>query len=79
MNYSKIKNERPGLWQAVQSQHGFLNMDQVRAFAEVDRMAQLLIRCGNGRFSTAAQNVEWFVGIIQREGTDYVRDISLLA
>jgi len=39
----------------------------------------LLVRCGNGRFVCPAQDLEHFTGIITREGTDYIRDVSLSA
>jgi hypothetical protein len=39
----------------------------------------LLVRCGGGRFLCAADQVEHFMGIITREKTDYVRDVSLPA
>lgn len=64
---------------AVHVQGGFLTAQDVQAIAEHDRLRQLLVRCGNCRFVTAAQSVEWLSAIIKRDGQDYVRDVSLLA
>lgn len=43
------------------------------------RLAQVLVRCGGGRFQCAAQDVDHFIEIITRDGADYVRDVSLPA
>ena len=65
---------------------GFMRDDDIAELAKLDRLRQVLVRCGNGRFVTAADSVAHFVGIIEREhgddfepGSDYVRDVSLLA
>lgn len=63
----------------LKTRHGFMSREEVRQLADLDRMRQVLVRCGNGRFVTSAQNVLWFVDIVEREGTDYIRDIALLA
>lgn len=63
----KIKNE----------QEGFLTPEDIAFLAEHDRMRMILVRCGNGRFLTPAQNVKWFTEIITEHGGDYVRDCSL--
>lgn len=60
-------------------QGGFLLQSDIHQLAELDRLRQLLVRCGNCRFVTAAQDVGWITAIITRDGTDYVRDVSLLA
>ena len=55
----------------------FLTREDLERLAEQDRLRKVLVRCGNGRFLAAAQDVQWFVDIIERDGRDYVRDISL--
>lgn len=60
---------------------GFLSEDQVARIAAdpATRTAVLLVRCGGGRFTCPAQDVKHFIGIIEANGGDYVRDVSLLA
>lgn len=58
---------------------GFLTTDQIKTIAETDRLKKLLVRCGCGRFIAPAQDVMHFIEIIQREGSEHVRDVSLLA
>jgi hypothetical protein len=43
----------------------------------LDRMFLVLVRCGNGRFLTPAQNVEHFVKLINDSKVDHVRDCSI--
>ena len=47
--------------------------------AKLDRFHQLLVRCGNCRFTCAAQYAEFMVTLINESGKDYVRDVGLLA
>ena len=68
---------------------GFLTADQIDAIASDSetRLTMVLVRCGGGRFITPAQDVQHFIGIIDRErgdnpeaefsDSDYVRDCSL--
>lgn len=63
----------------VLEQGGFLLNDDVTALATEDRLRLILVRCGNCRFTCAAQDVVWLTGIVKRDNSDYVRDISLLA
>ena len=44
-----------------------------------DRLRPVLVRCGRGRFTCAAQDAEHFIAIIERDGSDYIRDVSLLS
>ena len=71
-NYSKVRDQ-------VREQHGSITAEQIRIVAKVKPFFQLLVRCGNGRFVTAAQSITWFVECINDSGKDYVRDVSLLA
>lgn len=61
-----------------QNNFGFFTSDQIPSIVEEDRLHPCLVRCGGGRFSCPAQDVAHFVAIIGRDGTDYVRDASLL-
>ena len=62
-------------------QHGFLAEDDVTALAQDDRtrLTQCLVRCGSCRFVAGAQDVAHIIGIIEGQGADYVRDVSLQA
>ena len=61
-------------------QHGFFtdHLDLAK-LAALDRLRSVLVRCGNGRFTCAAQDVTHFIGMIEASKGDYVRDLSLLA
>lgn len=65
--------------QTVKQNHGFLSDSDIDIIAQHDRLRQVLVRCGNGRFTCAAQDVKHFIAIIERDGQDYVRDVSLPA
>lgn len=58
---------------------GFLTEQDVLVLANdpYTRLTQVLVRCGNGRFVCAAQDVKHFVSIIEREDSNYIRDCSL--
>ena len=61
----------------IKSQDGFLNDTDIDALKEHDRLRQVLVRCGNGRFTCAVQDVKHFCEIIDASAADYVRDVSL--
>ena len=63
--------------QNVKAQGGFMNNTDLEIIVHHDRMRQVLVRCGCGRFVCAAQDAKHFMDIIDKEGTDYVRDVSL--
>lgn len=42
-----------------------------------DRLQPVLVRCGGGRFSCPVQDLAHFISIINRDGKDYVRDVSV--
>lgn len=67
----------PALGSAIRAQHGFVTEPQLKRLKQVCPTLMLLVRCGNGRFLAKAQDVQWFVDIITKEGTDYVRDVSV--
>lgn len=70
---------RHNLWQRIREQHSFLLERDVAELAELERLRPLLVRCGGCRFTCAAQDVKHLLGIIAREGSEYVRDVSLPA
>jgi hypothetical protein len=53
--------------------------DDLKTIVKENRFERLLVRCGGGRFIVAAQDAEHFMGIIRKEGSDYVRDLSFLS
>jgi len=61
----------------VKTNGGFLRDIDIKMIAERHPMRMLLVRCGNGRFLTAAQDCQHFIDIIRKENSDYVRDVSL--
>lgn len=64
----RIKNENMGF---------IASDDDLADIVRENRFQTILIRCGNGRFTCAAQDVEHFVRIINESGRDHVRDISI--
>ena len=75
----KIREKKPLMARMIVKQGGFINNQQVEEIKQFAPFLQLLIRCGAGRFVCAAQDAIHFSDIIDREESDYVRDISLLA
>lgn len=61
----------------AKANHGFLTLNDVRVIAKEDRSKMLLVRCGNSRFLAHADNIKWLIDIIERDGQEYVRDISI--
>jgi len=52
------------------------DVDTLAAHPE-GRLTLVLVRCGGCRFLAPAQDVVTLVAIIDRDGTEYVRDLSL--
>lgn len=64
--------------QALKARNGgFIRLTELPGIIRERPLHPCLIRCGNGRFSCPAQDVQHFVDIITRDGQDYIRDISL--
>ena len=64
----RIKNETGGF---------ITKPEDLEAVKAESRLHPVLVRCGGGRFTCPAQDVQHFVDIINRDGQDYVRDISV--
>ena len=60
-------------------QYGFILENQIEQIVAINRFEQILIRCGNGRFLCPAQDAKHFISIIEKEGSDHIRDVSLPA
>jgi len=73
----EINRVSPALAKKIDQQFGCLSSKDVEELILIDPFWQILIRCGNGRFVTAAQSVEWFSKVVA-QGGDYVRDYSLV-
>lgn len=60
---------------------GFLVEEDVRDLAADGqyRLQACLVRCGGCRFTAPAQDVAHLIAIIEADGRDYVRDVSLPA
>ena len=65
----------------IKNRDGFLTEGDPQALANDPRtrLFPILVRCGGGRFTAPAAQVLHFVNIITTEGSDYVRDLSLVA
>ena len=64
--------------ETIKARYGFITDDEVEELKQIDRFRQVLVRCGCGRFTCAVQDVDHFVGIIERSKEDYIRDVRLL-
>jgi hypothetical protein len=62
----------------LKTQFGFIatKEDEEKLIAE-DRFTPVLVRCGNGRFRCAVQDLAHFVKVINASKEDYVRDASV--
>ena len=89
----EIRDFDVALYEKVKGQHSFLHAEDIRVIRDIVPKASVLVRCGQGRFTCTIDNVEHFIGIIERHGdmvrsltgvvvctagVDYVRDVSLL-
>ena len=76
----QIRKNQPLLARIIEhKQHGFLRNEQVEQIKQFAPHLTILVRCGAGRFTCAAQDAVHFANIIDRSETDYVRDLALLA
>lgn len=57
---------------------GFLLDSDLPDLVKIDRLFPCLVRCGGCRFTCAAQDVNHLVSIVTKEGSDHVRDVSMM-
>lgn len=67
------------LFAEIVPQGGFLTDRTLPELVHLDRLRQVLVRCGACRFTCAAQDAAHLMAIIDRDDVDYVRDVALLA
>ena len=85
MSIEKICKANKALASKIVANGYFFQSADLPALIEIDRLMPVLVRCGNGRFTCAAQDVTHFIAIIEEHSNDspgsvendYVRDISL--
>ena len=68
------------LRRVINEQDGFITEEDIKVLAAddyIETTIMCLVRCSCGRFITRLGSVAHFVDIITREGTDYIRDVSL--
>lgn len=87
----KVHAVNPTLAAKIVGQATFLDNNDIDEVQKIDPHMLLLVRCGNGRFLTPAQNVKHFCNIIEEHSNlkeektgqqmqgDYVRDVSFPA
>lgn len=75
--FEEIVESMDTVLKRAKANHGFLTLNDVRVIEKENRMMMLLVRCGNCRFLAPAQNIKWLIDIIERDGKEYVRDISI--
>lgn len=69
---------RPYRQSLLNKQMGFIvEKEELDNLIKEDRLQSVLVRCGSGRFMCPAQDVDIFANIINKEGTTYVRDLSV--
>lgn len=62
-----------------QQNFGFICKEDLPGIIAEERLHPVLVRCGGGRFTCPAQDVDNFISIIERDGQDYVRDVCFPA
>jgi hypothetical protein len=78
MNLIQLQYEQPGLSAKLKANGFFLTTpEDLARIVLFDRLAPVLVRCGGGRFTAPAQDVNHFLEMV-RKSDDYVRDISLI-
>lgn len=69
---------RPYRASLLRNTGGFLTCEgDKEELLKEDRLQSVLVRCGGGRFSCPIQDLQHFIDIINKDGTDYVRDVSV--
>lgn len=65
--------------EALKDRLGFITENELPEVVKENRLQEILVRCGNGRFIAPAQDVKHFIDIIERDKQDYIRDVSILS
>ena len=60
----------------VKLQHGHLTEAQLPTLVRLRRLDLVLVRCGMGRFLCPAQDAAPFIELVERDGSEHVRDVS---
>ena len=60
----------------VRKRHGFLGREHLKVLVKYRRLEMVLGRCGGCRFRCPAQDAQPLMDIIERDGKDYVRDVT---
>ena len=63
--------------QALKERCGFITDAELPEVIKEKPQQLILVRCGNGRFLAPADQVKHFIDIIEREKSDYIRDVSI--
>ena len=61
----------------INTNYGFITESDLPDIIRENRLQPLLVRCGGGRFIVPAQDLQHFIDIIERDGQDYIRDVSI--
>ena len=61
----------------VLDQYGFITSDDLPAVISHDRLVMLQVRCGGKRFTAPAQDVPALIALVEKDGSDYIRDVCL--
>lgn len=74
-----IEKTHPELASKIRQQVFFLRDNDIVELSMIKdyRLILVLVRCGGGRFLTPMQDAKKFINIIVKEGSDYIRDVSL--
>ena len=62
----------------IHNQGYFLDEKDLEELVKIDRLAAVIVRTNQGRFSCPCQNANHFMKIISDSNVDYIRDVSLV-
>lgn len=63
---------------ALKNKMGFITEEELPEVIKENRLQEILVRCGNGRFIAPAQDIKHFIDIIERDKQDYIRDVCII-
>lgn len=61
----------------LDEKYGYITDKDIPEIIKENRLQQVIVRCGSGRFICPAQDLQHFIGIIEREKSEYIRDVSI--